>query len=82
VNIASDSDGNVYSSAQLNGLRYRHRRLRAKLQKKGTKSAKRLLKERALKESRFATTINHTISKRIVATAKDTQRGVALDDSA
>lgn len=80
VNIATDSDGNVYSSGQLNGIRHRHRRLRGKLQKKGTQSAKRLLKKRSGKESRFAKNVNHTVSKRIVATAKGTGRGIALED--
>src|ERR1700730_14562335 len=53
VNIASDSDGRHYSGARLNGLRHRHRRLRGKLQRKGTKAARRLLKMRRRKEARF-----------------------------
>jgi predicted transposase len=36
VNIATDGDGQVYSGAQVNNLRRRHARLRAKLQQKGT----------------------------------------------
>ena len=35
VNVAVDSDGDVYSGAALNGIRHRHARLRAKLQAKG-----------------------------------------------
>ena len=80
VNIASDSDGDVYSGAALNGIRARHARLRAKLQRKGTKSAKRLLKKRRRKESRFARHVNHVISKRVVTKALDTSRGIALED--
>jgi putative transposase len=80
VNIASDSDGRHYSGARLNGLRHRHRRLRGKLQKKGTKAAKRLLKMRRRKESRFARHENHCISKKIVAEAERTGRGIALED--
>lgn len=80
VNIASDSDGTVYSGAEVNGLRHRHRRLRAKLQSKGTKSAKRVLKNRRRKESRFAKHVNHCISKKIVAAAERTKRGIALED--
>lgn len=79
-NIAVDSDGNVHSSAKLNGLRYRHRQLRRKLQAKGTRSAGRLLRKRSGREARFASDVNHTISKRIVATAQDTGRGIALED--
>ena len=80
VNIATDSDGTNYSGGHLNGLRYRHRQLRQRLQKKGTKSARRLLKHRRRKESRFAADVNHCISKKIVATAKDTKRGIALEE--
>jgi len=80
VNIATDSDGTVHSSRTVNNVRYRHRRLRAKLQSKGTKSARRRLKKLAGKERRFAANTNHTISKRIVTAAKDTARGIALED--
>jgi IS605 OrfB family transposase len=79
-NIAVDSDGQAWSGNQVNGMRKRNAKLRAKLQSKGTKSAKRLLKKRARKESRFAKDVNHVISKRLIAKAKDTERGIALED--
>ena len=79
-NIATDSDGNNYSGSHINNMRKRHARLRAKLQSKGTKSAKRLLKKRRRKESRFARDVNHRISKMLVARAKGTGRGIALED--
>ena len=80
VNIATDSDGAVYSGGQVNGLRRRHRRTRQRLQRIGSKSTKRLLARRRRKERRFSTNINHTIAKRIVATAERTNRGIALED--
>ncbi|MFP4054879.1 MAG: RNA-guided endonuclease InsQ/TnpB family protein [Phycisphaerae bacterium] len=80
VNIATDSDGEAYSGGAVNNVRHRHRRLRARLQRKGTKSAKRRLRKLSGKEKRFATHTNHTISKHIVAAAKDTGRGIALED--
>lgn len=80
VNIASDSDGGNYAGGHLNGLRARHDRLRRRLQKKGTKSARRLLKRRRLKEARFAAAVNHRISKQLVTAAYDTGRGIALED--
>jgi len=80
VNIATDSDGAQHSGAVVNGLRHRHRRLRQKLQKKGTKSARRLLRHRRRKEARFARHVNHCLSKEIVANAKDTKRALALED--
>ena len=79
-NIAVDSDGNIYTAKRLLNVRYRHRRLRKKLQKKGTHSAKRLLKYLSGKEKRFARDVNHCISKQLVRIAKGTQRGIALED--
>jgi putative transposase len=60
--------------------RTRNRELRQKLQKKTTKSAKRLLRKRARTESRFAADVNHQISKRIVAEAERTGRGIAVEE--
>ncbi len=80
VNIAVDSDGHTYSGKAINNVRYRHRRLRTKLQKKGTRSAKRLLKKLSGKEARFARQVNHTISKQVVKLAQGTQRDIAIED--
>ena len=80
ANIATDSTGETFSGGLVNGLRKRHAKLRARLQAKGTKSAKRLLKKRRRKESRFARCVNHCISKSLVAKAQGTNRGIALED--
>jgi IS605 OrfB family transposase len=78
--IATDSDGNVYSGSKVKNVRFRHRKLRSALQKAGTKSAHRHLKKLSGKEARFARDTNHVISKAIVRTAKGTCRGIALED--
>jgi IS605 OrfB family transposase len=80
VNIAADSDGQTYSGGQVNGLRKRHAKLRQRLQKKGTKSAKRLLKKRRRKEARFAADVNHRMATQWVTKAQGTRRGIALED--
>jgi putative transposase len=80
VNIASDSDGRRYSGSEVKSVRYRQRRLRAKLQKKQTRAAKRRLKKLSGKEARFARHTNHVISKEIVACAEGTKRGIKLED--
>ena len=80
TNIASDSDGTIYSSRHMNTVRHRHRRLRTKLQKKATKATRRRLKQLAGQERRFATDVNHTISKRLVETAERTKRAISLED--
>ncbi|WP_433304977.1 RNA-guided endonuclease InsQ/TnpB family protein [Actinoplanes sp. CA-030573] len=80
ANIATTGDGTRYCGKGLNRIRHRNQRLRAKLQKIGTKSAKRLLKKRGRKEARFAADTNHVIAKRIVTEAERTGRGIALED--
>jgi putative transposase len=80
ANILVDSDGSIHQGKTVKNVRYRHRRLRQKLQAKGTKSTRRRLKKLAGKERKFATWTNHNISKRIVAKAKDTDRGIALEE--
>lgn len=80
TNIAVDSDGVVHKASHINNVRRRYRRLRAKLQAKGTRSAKRKLKRLAGRERRFAKDTNHCISKKLVAKAKDTNRAIALED--
>lgn len=80
TNIAVDSNGQVYSACHINNVRHRHRRLRAKLQAKGTRSAKRKLKRLSGKEHRFAKDTNHCISKKLVAKAKGTNRAIALEN--
>ncbi|GAA3552612.1 hypothetical protein GCM10022419_036210 [Nonomuraea rosea] len=80
VNLATDSHGTAYSGRAVRAVRFRNRTLRARLQRKGTKSAKRLLKKRRRAEARFARNTNHVISKRLVGKAKDTRTGIALED--
>ncbi|WP_129675758.1 RNA-guided endonuclease TnpB family protein [Candidatus Chloroploca sp. Khr17] len=80
TNIAVDSDGETHSGKAIKNVRYRHRRLRQKLQRLGTKGSRRRLKKLAGQERRFATWINHNLSKRIVGKAERTKRAIALED--
>ena len=80
VNIATTSDGDNWSGGAVTANRKKNRRLRKKLQEVGTKSAKRLLKKRSKKESRFVRDVNHCISKKIVEVAKHTSRGIAHEN--
>ena len=78
-NIATDSDGDRFAGGHVNGLRKRHAKLRSKLQSTGTESAHKVMKKRRCKEARFAKDVNHCIAKRVVEKAKDTGRGIALE---
>ncbi len=80
VNLATDSDGETFSGKQIDDVRERNAQLRANLQSAGTKSAKRHLVKLSGRERRFHRDVNHVISKKIVAKAKDTGKAVALED--
>jgi IS605 OrfB family transposase len=80
VNLAADSDGTTYSGAAVERARRTHGHRRRNLQRKGTKAARRKLRAIKRRQSRFQRDTNHRISKRIVATAQGTGRGIALED--
>lgn len=80
VNLAVDSDGTAHSGKAVRAVRRCNNQLRARLQAKGTKSAKGLLKRHRRKESRYARDVNHWIGKKLVATAKGTGLGIKLED--
>lgn len=79
VNIATTSTGQNWSGGAVTEKRTKHQRLRKELQSTGTKSAKRRLKKRSKKESRFSTDTNHVVSKKIVVEAQRTGQGIALE---
>ena len=79
-NLAVDSDGEVHSGEPTLAHRARIARLRSGLQSCGTKSAKRHLRALRRRERRFHAHTNHGISKSIVRKAKDTGRGIAVED--
>lgn len=78
--LAVDSDGEVHSGEKITQTRDRLDSLKARLQSKGTKSAKRHLKKLSGRMARFSKDVNHCISKKLVAKAKDTLRSIAMED--
>lgn len=80
VNIATTSDGEVFSGKKCTELRQHYSNLKAKLQSVGTRSAKRHLKKISGRERRFKKDTNHCIAKVIVQTAKDTNRAIAIEN--
>ena len=80
ANIATDSDGSTYSGKVVEQVRGRHHRNRKNLQKRGTRGAKKRLKALAKREANFRRHQNYVISKTLVANAKGTERGIALED--
>ena len=66
-NVAVTSNKVFFNANQIKRQRLKYKRLKAKLQSKGTRSAKRLLKAISGREKRFIKYWNHVISKEIVS---------------
>jgi IS605 OrfB family transposase len=80
VNIATDSDEESHSGEKVERTRRRHHENRQRFQKKRSKGTKKRLKKLAGREARFRKHENHRISKKLVQKAKDTDRGIALEN--
>jgi putative transposase len=89
INLATDSDGDVYTNIETEQVRQKRNKVRRSLGRKAgkvkrsskrPKQIKRKLKVLSGKERRFKANENHRISKRIVEKATDTRRGIGLED--
>lgn len=80
TNIAVDSDGEMFSNDPIEVNRMRQAELRRRLQKRGSKSAKRHLKKLSGKQRRFQRDVNHCIAKRLVQKAERTKRSIRLEN--
>lgn len=89
LNIATTSDGDIFSGEGVERVRSRHHdrcrtlhKVAAARKRKGRrpKNIRRALKRAKGREARFRRDVNHVISKKLVATATDTGRGIALED--
>ena len=66
-NLAVCSDGKVFKGHKTKIMQFQY--LRRKLQRKGTKSAKRLLRKISGRQKRYMRWVNHKVSKEIVSSA-------------
>ncbi len=80
VNLAADSDGEIFQGDRVEARREWITRRRKELQQVGTKSARKRLRKLAGKQDRFQRHVNHCISKQLVRKAKRTKQGIALED--
>lgn len=80
INLATDSEGETFSGEAVEQNRKRHQSLRQRLQKHGTKSARKHLKNLSGKEARFKKNTNHVISKRIVQKAQANGQAIAIEE--
>jgi putative transposase len=80
VNLATDSEGQSFSGQAVEKTRQHMHSLKQRLQKRGTKSAKRHLKKLSGREKRFRKHTNHVISKRIVQKAQANGQAIAIEE--
>ena len=80
VNLATDSEGETFSGEKVKNARQRYHTRRQRLQKVGTKNAKRRLRKNAGRERRFQKDVNHCISKALVRKALVSCKALALED--
>ena len=78
--IATASEGTVYSGDQIKNKRQQFHDHRSRLQKCGTRSAVRKIKNVGKRESRFRKDVNHCISKQLVEKAKGNLSALALEE--
>lgn len=89
VNLATTSDGERFSGEQVERVRQRYHARRQTLQQaaarrkakgKRPKAIRRALRRTRSREANFRRNENHRISKRLVALATDTGKGIALEE--
>ena len=88
VNLATTSDGTVYTGTAVERIRRRYAEKRRRLQVAAAervsagarpKNVRRKLKKFSKKEALFRRDVNHCISKKLVKLAEGTQRGISLE---
>ncbi|HKE37865.1 MAG TPA: transposase [Candidatus Baltobacteraceae bacterium] len=87
INLAATSDGEIIKACKVDRLRRIYGEKRRRLQKaeaskrdKRPKNIRRKLRRLSRKERFFCRDVNHCISKDLVRKAKDSIRGIALED--
>lgn len=78
--IAHTSTGPSWSGGQLQRTREKQVKMRASIQSKGLKGAKRLLKRLSGTDKKFQTWVNPNISKQLVEEAQQLNAGLAFED--
>jgi len=89
VNIATTSDGEPFSGKDIESVRLKYSNRRQLLQHKASKQSQsgkrprsihKLLKRIGKREKNFRQLTNHEISKKLVETAKGTNRAIAIEN--
>lgn len=78
--IATTSTGKSWNGRQIQSVRDRYSKVRAKVQSKRTRSSRRLLRRLSGRERKFQEWLNHNISKKLVQDAKRINAALAFED--
>lgn len=78
--IATTSTGKSWSGDQIQAARDRYSKVRSAVQRKRTRSSRKLLRRLSGREQRFQKWLNHNISKELVQTAKTAHAALAFED--
>lgn len=78
--IATTSTGKSWSGDKIQATRDRYSKVRANIQRKRTRSSRRLMRRLTGREQRFQKWLNHTISRQLVNEAKQSSAALAFED--
>lgn len=78
--IATTNAGKSWSGEKIQAIRDRYNKVRANVQRKRTRSSRRLLRRLSGREQRFQKWLNHNISKELVNEAKSANAALAFED--
>ncbi|NJM69734.1 MAG: IS200/IS605 family element transposase accessory protein TnpB [Scytonema sp. RU_4_4] len=78
--IATTSNGKSWSGGKIQATRDRYSKVRANVQRKRTRSSRKLLRRLSGREQRFQKWLNHNISKQLVQEAKQSSSALAFED--
>ncbi|MCY7390950.1 MAG: transposase, partial [Leptolyngbyaceae cyanobacterium CAN_BIN12] len=78
--IATTSTGQSWSGEKIQAVRDQYSKVRANVQSKRTRSARRLMRRLSGRERRFQEWLNHNISKQLVQGAKSQNAALAFED--
>lgn len=79
VNVATDSEGNVYTGETVKKVREKYRRFRQVVQAVRTRSARKKLAKNRRRESRFVKDVNHCLAKSLVNLALLRKKALAVE---
>jgi len=80
TNLLTDSEAEVHSGQAVEEKRRIYTNRRRRLQKRGTRAARRKLRQVSGRQGRYQRDVNHGIAKRVVAKAQRLCCGIALED--